>query len=157
MKKRPFTLVAGILGIVFLSLFVIDVVLVLAAEDVFNASGGFSFTILMRYFIPALLSIVAIIIHACLLNAFSASPEKYKAKRGKIVASIVLNLIVALFVIVNLTCPSVEASITTTSNIVINVLVLVGIALATVFFLTDLFLEKRRVEGSAASETTSKQ
>lgn len=145
MKKRPMTLIAGILGTLAFSGYVIttlaiNLLAVFAAgvaDDIGSELGaavlGLSAIMMMAM---AVIFIVPLILNACSISGFKASPEKYAKKKGVIIAAIVFNFLAAIgcFVI-----PSIE-------NIIIGV-VLIACA---VLYIVDLALENKRNQAPQA-------
>ena len=150
MKKRPLTLTAGILGTVAAAFY--TVICLLAAfgvglvTDVNNsinetpgANAVLGFVMIIMIILTAF-CVVSLVLNAISISGFACTPEKYVRKRGVIITAIVFNILVALYILY-----SVFVSFS-----ILNLLIGIVLVAASVLYIVDLCLEKKRV----APETT---
>lgn len=151
--KRPMNLIASIFGTVanavqavvnLLSLYAF----MIATMMIFDTGNVASNMIMLLMFgvslILELLIITALVLCCCNFPSFSASPEKYKARRKLTIATIVFNfLIIALFIVYF-----------ASGTLQLTALLLNGLSMAlllasNVLYIVDLCREKKRVDNAA--------
>lgn len=146
--KRVSTLVGGILGTVAQSLLSIifvlsfamlatQVSLAISMQDAVAMEGS---AMLVLCGIITLASIASILMNSIAISAWKKDKEDFSKKKGCIIAGIVLNFILIIFVILMLTAMAVD------SAIAILIIAIVLLFVANVLYIVDLCKEKKRVE-----------
>lgn len=155
MKRRGLTLAGSIVGTVLFGLMTFgQVIMVPIIATSANIAINFDGTvdevmrsILYVLFALSLISlmfyIVCLVLNACTIPASSASPEKYRAKRGLIISTIVFNFITFLysFGVSIFACLAYMAIIN-----IFNIFMLFGVLTSGILLLVDLCREKSRVQ-----------
>ena len=140
MKRRK-TLAGAIMSMIgttvysaiygFLALLAIDIVVSLDGELGF---GGF-----VKVFLPLIASIIAIVLNACLIPLWNKDAEAFGKKKGLIIATICLNIILLglyIFSVASLENPSIVVII---AYIALSIIML----LSAIFYIVDLIKNKK--------------
>ena len=144
--RRPFTLVAGILGTVIFSIFSILLVAELTTIDYFFITVGE--IIMLTIF--SLFEITSLILNAISISAYENSNEVYNKKRPLLLTTIVFNFIVAALFFATMSFGS------DTSTIILFLILIFALIAVNVFYILDLSLENKKQNDFACEETTKK-
>lgn len=140
--KRPMTLAAGIVATVLNALYVVltmfSISIIIAALT--SVAGGETAAVATYVAIVTLISlavvVVTLVLNAVAITGYKCDAEKYRRKRGVIIAAIVFNMILTVLLIVGMAGGAVGW---------LDILLLIGSVAASVLYIVDLCLEKKRV------------
>lgn len=144
--KRGFTLTAGIIATILMSLLTGGIIFYLYIFGPLFARASAGIIILGLFVFIGVLSIIALILNIIGITAFSCSPEKYKKKKGCIVTAIVFNFILWFFSIVSLFKTDNLTDSFGTIGLIILILFLIGTVLSNFFYSIDLGREESKVQ-----------
>lgn len=141
MKKRALTLTGGILGTIVTA--VITVLLTIAAlgtlgltATVGYAAAGVVLGVIMLIFVA--FSVTALVLNAVSITAWNGDAQKYAKRRPVIITAVVFNLLLVLYFIYNMAVAGPNAV-----AIVESIIFIVGLALASIFYIVDLCNENK--------------
>lgn len=139
--KRTKTLAGAIMSMIgatiysavygFLALLAIDIVVSLDGELGF---GGF-----IQMFLPLIVSIIAIVLNACIIPLWNKDAQTFEKKKGLVIATICLNIILLglyIFALASTETPSIVVII---AYVVLSIIML----LSAIFYIIDLIKNKK--------------
>ena len=157
MKKRPLTLTAGILGTVASAFYTVLCLLATFGVGILADAGsdlnatpgatavlGFAMVIMI---ILVAICVVTLVLNAVSISGFGCTPENFTKKRGVIITAIVFNLLVFLYILYSVII----------SFSILNLVIGIVLVAATVLYIVDLCLEKKRVAANGSSGDENQQ
>ena len=156
--KRPLTSTGTILCTVIFSILIfgqiLSCILLSVASSVISfetSIGGNSdaavvsliSTLVILSVVSLIIYIICLVLNACSISASSATPKRYKNKKGLLITTAVFNILVFLFSL----CVNIFQFVSYFNPFqILSFVVEIGILLGGIFLIVDLIKEKQRVE-----------